>query len=184
MDRATIRTAFTKYKTDKALHRYDQMYTDIFSDLTPTKMLEIGIYTGKSMAAWKELFPQAEVYGMDKRIFPLIEDANQFKSNIVYADSALLQSQDLVPTDFEIIIDDGDHRPNVQWATFMNFRQSWSRYYVIEDIITEENEKLMRKRLKDNGFRDVTTYTSAFQGNVIIHGVDAPRTFFAIVVKK
>ena len=59
--------AFQHYGTDKLyLHDYVPMYTEMFNQIPPiTRLLEVGILDGQSLAAWVELFPEAEIAGVD-----------------------------------------------------------------------------------------------------------------------
>lgn len=192
MDKSTIAAAFTQYGTDKGpmRHNYQQAYAAIFEKFTPTSLLEVGVLEGSSLAAWKHLFPDTTVHGIDVRNKPLIEAAQDipvFRGNAT--DTEFVNT--VVTRSYDIIIDDADHRPDVQWKVFLNMRDKWTKYYVFEDVCLEENEKLLRKRLKENGYRNVNTWTSSFnhpqsnrRGPVQVQGKQIYPPFYIVVITK
>jgi hypothetical protein len=186
MDKNVINEAFEKYKTDKGAwrHGYHQCYGEVFKEFVPEKMLEIGILEGRSLAAWRDLFPNTLIHGIDT--FERKEELVYTPENvtILTGNSKDKEFVQTLPSDYDIIIDDGDHHPNVQWRTFLNFKNKWTKYYVIEDVINEDNELMMRRRLKAEGIRKITTYRSNFVGNVQIHGKPVKSSFFAMVIEK
>ncbi len=187
MDKETLGRIFNKHRTDKGpwRHGYNQCYADVFKNFTPTKMLEIGVFEGRSLAAWKELFPETLIHGIDDfsrdvSIVEFAKDMTILKGNS--RDKVFVEST--MPTDYDIIIDDGDHRVDSQWETFLNFKNSWSKYYVIEDVINEDNELTLRRRLKSVGMRNISTYRSGFRGNIQIRGKIVNSSFFAMVIQR
>lgn len=187
MDKETIGHIFDKNRTDKGpwRHGYHKCYADVFRDFIPTKMLEIGVFEGRSLAAWKELFPEASIHGLDNfsRDVSIVDAAKDM--TIIRGDSrdkAFVKNT--MPTDYDVIIDDGDHRVDSQWATFLNFKDSWSHCYIIEDIINEDSELTLRRRLKSIGIKNITTYRSRFRGNIQIQGKVVDSAFFAMAIRK
>jgi hypothetical protein len=84
-----IENAFLTAKTDKAkTHGYHAPYSEIFSRVEPKSILEVGVKQGRSLAAWRMLFPNAKISGIDitNRSFEseMIEFAN---AEIVIEDS-------------------------------------------------------------------------------------------------
>lgn len=192
MDKKQIADAFDLHGTDKGRrrHNYQNAYESILSKFQPNSMLEVGVHEGRSLAAWKELFPSAIINGIEVRNTPLIEAAQSipvFRGNATnkeFIDSVVTQS-------YDIIIDDGDHRPDVQWKVFLNMQNKWSKYYVFEDVCLSENEKVIRKRLNENGYRNVTTWTSSFnapgtdlRGRVQVKGEQLYPPFYLMIVTK
>lgn len=186
MDKKSIGDIFDKYKTDKGprRHGYNQCYADVFKDFTPSSILEIGIYEGRSLAAWRELFPLAKIDGIDT--FARKQELVFTPENvgIIKGNSFSEEFAKTITDTYDIIIDDGDHRPNGQWNTFLNFKDKWSKVYVVEDVITEDNELLMRKRFHSLGYKNITTYRSAFRGNVRTNNVMVDSAFFTMVIRK
>ena len=115
----------------------------------------------------------------------MLEEAKSM--NIIVGDSARASVVGALFADshpFDIIVDDGDHRPDYQFQTFLNFEPKWKQAYVIEDIIGTENEVLLRRRLKGRGYRNIRTYSSKVKnGKLRMNGV--MRTdiqFFGMVI--
>lgn len=190
MDKKLIGEVFNKYKTDKGpwRHGYNQCYSDVFKNFTPSSLLEIGVFEGRSLAAWRELFPTTIIHGIDdfSRNVELIEEVRDM--HIMRGDSRRKSFVDTIETVYDVIIDDGDHRPDSQWETFLNFQHLWKSHYVIEDVINEDKEKILRRRLTMNaekyGIKKVTSYRSAFKGVVQINGEQVLSSFFAMVVQR
>lgn len=186
MDKRTIGAVLNKYRTDKGpwRHGYHQCYGEVFKDKIPKKLLEIGVFQGRSLAAWCELFPDTEIHGIDtfKRKEEMLFTPERAK--LIVGDSTDKKFTATITDTYDVIIDDGDHRPDAQWQTFLNFVDKWTDCYVIEDVCNEDMELLMRKRLKSHNFNNVTTYRSAFRGNVQINGEIVYSSFFAMVVRR
>lgn len=97
-----------KYDTDKEVfHRYGSTYEDIFKRFNrkaKLDILEIGTQKGGSLLAWKEYFPNANVYGVDvvdvvpekyrkDTVTRIISDIKDWKNDM----------------EWDIVIDDGSH---------------------------------------------------------------------------
>lgn len=180
-----IRNAFLSYQTDKGfVHGYDQMYSVIFDIIgNPKSLLEVGFHKGYSAAAWKNLFPEAQLMFIDKK--EKGEDTHPDAVNLPFAvqDSARSAVGEVVGKGYDIIIDDGDHRPDWQWQTFLNLLPCWTQAYVIEDIFTKENVELLRKRLKSKGFTNVHCYQSKFKNaKVRMNGEKVTDSYYALVI--
>ena len=180
-----IRDAFMSYQTDKGfVHGYDQMYKAVFDVIgDPQSLLEVGFLKGYSAAAWKHLFPEARLMFIDKREKP--DDVIDAARDLPFAvqDSARSAVAGVVGSGYDIIIDDGDHRPDFQWQTFLNLLPCWTKAYVIEDVFTRENVELLRKRLKSKGFTDVHCYQSKFKNaKVQINGEKVTDSYYALVI--
>lgn len=192
MDKNTIAAAFSQYGTDKGprRHNYQQAYASIFSSWTPESLLEIGVLEGASLAAWKSLFPDAAVHGVELRDKPLIEAAREIP--VFRGDSTNTEFINAtVTTEYDVIIDDGDHRPDVMWKTFLNLENKWKKHYVFEDVCLEENEKLIRRRLNSKGYRKIHTWNSSFndpktnlRGVVQVNGKMIYPPFYIVIVTR
>jgi hypothetical protein len=179
-----IRDAFKSYQTDKGfVHGYDQMYSVVFDTIgNPTSLLEIGFYRGYSAAAWKHLFPEATLQFVDKtqpvEVTPPAADLP-----LLIMNSARTAITEALGQNFDVVIDDGDHRPDYQWQTFLNLLPRWTKAYIIEDVFTRENVELLRKRLKSKGFDNIHCYQSKFKNaKVRINGEMVQDSYYAIVV--
>jgi cephalosporin hydroxylase len=135
-----LRKIFDKYGCDKgsARHRYDRVYEPAFRDVRerPITLIEIGIFTGASLAAWLEYFPAATIVGVDtfQRVRPAqIHVLRHPRVRWFRCDSTLPLPADLAAIEADVIIDDGNHTPDAQLATLRHFRpllKAGGRYFI------------------------------------------------------
>jgi hypothetical protein len=152
-----------RYGSDKALHSYTQVYSAVFKGWfdRPLRMLELGLGTnnpamlsnmgvfgapGASLRGWRDLFPQASIYGADIDRGILFEEdriktfycdqLDQSSILKVWSDPALRAGAD-------IIIEDGLHtfEANVSFLEGSLDHLRPDGIYVIEDIAWEDVEK-------------------------------------------
>lgn len=132
--------------TDKYYwHRYlDEYERLVFSRIQNNpKIMEFGVWKGESIRYFAERFPSAEIYGVD--IIP--EQPEWPKSPRIHyycADQShsgtylFLREMEAAGSDFDLIIDDGSHKPHDQALclikSFPLVRSSG--YYILEDIHT------------------------------------------------
>lgn len=130
MDKNLIQSVFEKYGSDKAQHGYAEFYAAHLPE-NPKRILEIGVKEGKSILAWKELFPEATIVGLDLfEEFPIppIEGAYFWKGNqLDYRILAKLREQN-----FDVIVEDGSHNSRDQLITFFGLFNG--NHYFIEDL--------------------------------------------------
>jgi len=129
-----------KFQSDKGgKHCYlEEYYQNKFDPIRETtkKVLEIGVYEGASIRLWKEYFYKADIYALEK----LHKRAGMFKNeeriHLVIGDSISEKSYKQLPNDIDIIIDDGSHTPEDQFATFQQAFTKLSKggLYIIEDV--------------------------------------------------
>lgn len=149
---------FDKHKCDKGnlRHRYDRVYEPALQHLRDQEfnMLEIGIYKGSSVEAWREYFPKANFYGID--IFVRVEPENIPALNrdrvhwckcdsLVGPNEAFLEM--VGDIQFDVIIDDGLHTHDAQRKTFENFIPFLKQdgVYFIEDVWAFDHMSLQEK---------------------------------------
>lgn len=93
-------------------HTYGNSYDEIFELFdrnSNISFLEIGIQKGGSLLAWKDYFPNANIYGVDivDNILPEYrKDYFTYIISDIKNDSVIEQFTDIM---FDIIIDDGSH---------------------------------------------------------------------------
>lgn len=140
IEAADIFLSSKKHGSDKHIHGYDLYYETIFSKLEPTSILEVGIKHGSSLMMWRELFPQSLVEGMDinKSFDEKLMRDNDI--NFYYMDSTSVEQKSLVVKKYDLIIDDGSHFYLDIMKTFLNLKDSFNHYYVIEDAMYNINE--------------------------------------------
>lgn len=152
-------------------HEYTLLYDKEFAHLRDKKfkLLEIGVKKGASLKLWKEAFPDAEIYGIDKddegvkdfKIFYGNQQDNQFLIKVIEQTGNL-----------DIIIDDGSHKPEHQKASFDVLWQSMNHggIYVIEDLhhSYRENGQMVNelKKLIDNLYTDCSVSQISFYYNI------------------
>jgi len=138
----SISNLAAKYNSDKQFknHNYVGMYEQWIGNLHVNKILEIGLGGGASVRMWADYFPDAEVYTMElgqeefqKNWANSTMDVSDIK--IIVGNSTEPKSWGNVPDNLSVIIDDGDHTPDSQIATFkLGFPKLRSRgLYFIED---------------------------------------------------
>lgn len=104
----TITQILSKYDTDKVVHHnYGGVYEELFSKFdrnAPLNILEIGTQKGGSLLAWKEFFPNANVYGVD--IVDVVPEKYR-KDTVTRIISDIKRWDNDI--EWDIVIDDGSH---------------------------------------------------------------------------
>jgi SAM-dependent methyltransferase len=134
-----------KFLTDKnTSHSYFEVYEELFSSFHGRKinLLELGIYKGGSLLLWKEYFPQANIFGLDRKEHVFRDDMAILEA---YGIITMLINYDLTTENtfdyltFDIVIDDLSHDLIHQIKTFEIFRHKLAPggVLIIEDIRPE-----------------------------------------------
>lgn len=143
--RDIVQEQFIKYgdrSTDKYwVHNYVKYYDRYFSPIRGKvkKVLEIGVFRGASLAMWKEYFPKAEIYGVDKNLTTWKEFADtQDRITMLVGnenDNEFIAREIIGNGPYDIIIDDASHDPEIQHKMYLKLWPSLRKhgYYVIED---------------------------------------------------
>jgi glycosyltransferase involved in cell wall biosynthesis len=157
----SLASIFCKWKTDKAVNGYADLYESLFrkSRLQIESVLEIGIGTmipaahstmvgfaldgykpGGSLRTWREFFPNATIYGIDVQADTQFHDEARIVTFLCDSTDKLQIDrfmQSIKHHKFDIIIDDGSHLLDSQLATFQNLFAHLKEggTYVIEDVI-------------------------------------------------
>jgi hypothetical protein len=176
----SISESFTKfggvdYKKgcDKTtVHSYGPVYDTLFSDkqYTTLSVLEIGIETGGSLAALKDYFKNARIYGID------IEDRRfeKYKSleNVhVFIGNALEENTiNHFSTTFDVIIEDASHDPNHQKQHFKDYCRFIKKdgVYIIEDVHNSRKVEILNYVKEVGtplGFECVLVDLTSFKGH-------------------
>ena len=156
-----FKNTFIKYKSDKSgYHSYENAYGDLFEDRKSVKnILEVGIHLGSSLRAWKELFPYANIIGLENNIERFFTEE---RIHSMYVDQSRPSTFDdfksvMRGTEFDFIIDDGCHYKNETILTFWELlpKLKMGGYFIVEDIPEEylSEWKLICEQLdKDKAF--------------------------------
>lgn len=108
--------------------------------LTAEKVLEIGVFRGASLLLWKEAFPTAHIYGIDhKPREDMMLDPNDDRITVMTGkqeDNRFIHGQVIPKGPFDIIIDDGGHKPLEMRESFNLLWNSIKPggWYIIEDL--------------------------------------------------
>ena len=114
---------------------------------------EIGILCGDKLVIFDEYFENAKIFGYDINIDIIKKyqhDNFLNKINIKKIDSRNKQETDLIDEKFDVLIDDGCHKPQSIISTFDNFYDKVNEggIYFIEDVNSGRLNKV-GKYLKD-----------------------------------
>lgn len=161
-------------ETDRGGWRgYDRVYTKYLSPLKEQRLnfLEIGVYYGYGVLAWKRYFTQSDITGVDNTLTDSIK--NEFvkihKTFPEFNDIRIEIFDTTEPTPwnrfiekFDIIIDDGGHHPDNQFGTFGN---AWpllkkGGLYFMEDISHRYTDHKLAKI-------DTLLYNVHRKGNIV-----------------
>jgi hypothetical protein len=118
---------------------YPEIYDEVFAPYRETcrSLLEIGVQNGGSLQALSRMFPGASVWGLD--IDPACAALNGTlgeRVQVVIGDAANLKRLATLP-EFDVIIDDASHVPQMQAVAFSFLfpnKLSANGAYVIEDL--------------------------------------------------
>lgn len=169
---------FYGYDTDKGgnhgCHSYEPTYQRLFENRRHDvkAVLELGIFRGGSLRAWRDYFPNAEIVGYDIDNGSMISGEERITTVLgdVRSEEGLrdIGSRYL----YDIIIDDASHRPIDQ---FLALKILWPHLvsggiYVIEDLDLNRNgsEILTTSTLIVRGQAEVTLHLGDKQADDLL----------------
>lgn len=119
---------------------YDEIF-DTFDKKSHLNILEIGIQKGGSLVAWKEFFPNANIYGVDIVDNILDEYRNSNFHYIISDIKSDFTKNKLQNLNFDIIIDDGSHLLNDVIFVINTYLNSLNinGYFIVEDCQNPEH---------------------------------------------
>lgn len=142
-------------KMGRDRNNYAEVYARLLTDFVPQRIVELGVFQGASMAVWCELFPEADVIGLDlsfdryhANVFAL-KERGAFKTNSpllhewdAYSDEAEFL-RDL--GDIDLFIDDGPHTQDAieNVLGLVGPLMAPGGIYVVEDF--PEGDRLLAK---------------------------------------
>ena len=147
------------FGTDKSseIHNYCEKYEKYFpfDRLEPIRILEIGVWDGKSLLTWKEFYPNSTVVGID-----IMEECSKYtdKFKNIWVeigsqnDIEFLREVICKWGPFDIIIDDGSHLNEDVIFSFKNLIDNIKTggIYVVEDVACSYWEEWNGGYKKDN----------------------------------
>lgn len=137
--------------TDKTTsHSYGELYSELFAPLREggaRRVLEIGVYSGASVAALADYFTEAEVHGVDITLENVKFGRGNPRVHFHLGDGTQAQVAHDVRSSgsaeqFDLILDDGSHRLGDQLAVL----RTWGQHLrvggmlVIEDIAVGDSD--------------------------------------------
>lgn len=165
-----FRETFKKYGSNKGgewkaknniiRHFYADLYEEILFNKDIKNLLEIGIgleVPGSSLKSWKELYPDANIYGADINRSVLFEEdrIKTFYTNQLSKTDLIELKKKLNDIKFEVIIDDGLHTYEANINTFESLYDLLEKdgLYFIEDIIYPNLKKYINYFDGRNNFK-------------------------------
>ena len=150
--------------TDKgSYHAYEEFYSEILLPFLNKKinLLEVGVAGGVSLKLWKEILPEANLYGADANYGYLQYPIEEFKEMTL-----LPQGDQTDPNIFkdiplmDIIIDDASHIAHNSIKTFdiLKDKLNTGGIYIIEDVWEEQLKQYPEEFLKQFKIVDLRKY--------------------------
>lgn len=151
---------FAKHGSDKSgYHTYERVYGSLFKNrLLVKNVLEVGIHLGASLRAWKDLFSNANIIGLDNNIERFFSEE---RITSMYLDQSIKQTfidfkSIIGEIKFDLIVDDGCHYPEETKVTFAQLLPllNVGGWFVVEDIPQDSEHQWVdiAKKLHDNYF--------------------------------
>lgn len=137
---------FTKYGSDKTgYHNYEVIYSALFDNLDKVNsVLEMGIHMGSSLRAWKEIFANAKVVGLEYNVerFFTEDRITSFYVDQTKEDTFNNFINFTEGKQFDFIVDDGCHWFEETKRTFIKLLPllKVNGWFVVEDIRLEFEE--------------------------------------------
>ena len=127
-------------------HNYTEFYYDYFQKLKDSKkkvyILEIGVYTGGSLEMYNEFFENnCEIYAIDIDLSKnkySAPNVHLYQFDATVKDNVENFVKETNNIKFDIIIDDGSHRPLHQFRSLLYFHNlvNEDSIYILEDLHT------------------------------------------------
>lgn len=128
-------------------HGYVKYYTELFESFRDSEvnLLEIGIAKGRSQVMWSFYFQNGTINCLDiddQAPYFTCRDQNAGKGAMSRIKPVIMDQSDAVALTayaqkhgpFDIVIDDGSHKPEHQIVSFESLIGYTTKYYVIEDL--------------------------------------------------
>ena len=127
------------------MHNYIPLYDRHIGHLRKKrnlKILELGVSRGASLLLWKEAFPKAQIYGLDKNTAKwqkYLKDQDRIQVFVGRQENDEFMEQVVDSGPYDIIIDDCSHAAEMQQRMFKMLWPVCKSVYVIEDLRSGSN---------------------------------------------
>lgn len=141
------------YNTDKnSYHSYvDGVYEELFRERrhSTKKVLEIGVEFGGSILMWRDYFPNAEIFGLDKKFIPQMEGRDRIR--MFMGDAYSHEMADNLPDGFDVIVEDGPHTLDTMTFAALEYSKKLSPggVLVLEDFQDFDWTNVVRRLLPE-----------------------------------
>jgi len=138
MAKSLLESLGEKYRPSKRDHGYLPVYAQFLElrRFCVLKFCEIGVETDCSIRMWEEYFPNAdEIIGVD--INPECKRFERGRVKILTGDQRDVNFLNSLPTGFDVIVDDGSHKPEHMLLGMRTLipRMSKNGVYVVEHTL-------------------------------------------------
>lgn len=131
---------FGRTGTNKAswCHGYVSIYEQLLRHRSVKRLLELGVYKGDSLAFWHNVFPDAEVVGVDVNRMPDVPGTTQILGDVSDPNVVAAVSNG---GRFDVIVDDCTHQLADILLAFDLYAPGLADdgIYIIEDTFLDEN---------------------------------------------
>ena len=174
---------FLEEKCDKHYHGYHKWYDKIIGyDIS--SILEIGVYFGDSLRAWKKIWPDVKIEGIEWDNTLIEKYKLDDKCKIYNIDSKnTIQSSEIKNT-YDIIVDDATHDWKSQLETFNNFYDKAKKFYVIEDIQGPRSLSYLISMLPKNILDKAMVFDSLGTRSFTIDGTKIREHYKIMIISK
>jgi hypothetical protein len=157
-----------------SLHSYIEFYENYFLNKREqiTSFLEIGVQGGVSMLLWKEYFSNSKICGIDIDFSRTHENIkNNINLNLIKHDATKSSVLNLIPSSFDVIIDDGEHSFASQIASFALLKDKLNKNgtYIIEDIQSYEEAELLQAMIPTSKIIDLRHNKNRYDDLILIY---------------
>lgn len=169
----TLCELFAKYGSDKHCdlgHQYGPVYERLLAPVqeTATSILELGVYQGASLRAWRDFFVNSQVFGFDEchEIFEERIRCFRGRQDRIEDLAYLLEKSGLM---FDLIVDDCSHVPRHQIGSLCVLHRflKTGGIYVVEDVRNEQVWQAFREFFPEAELID-TRPTSKLENDLLV----------------
>lgn len=175
-----------KYGSDKCpqiCHTYTPFYYELLKDKRQSfkKVLELGIgskrmmptavehyQVGASLRMWRDFFPNAQIYGVDKSRSCIFQD-DRIETFLMDTKNKHEMERLIfkIGSDIDLVIDDGSHRTGAQLKVAKKLLSLLDKkvIYIVEDVI---NPNIFRHKLPYECEVHKFTHERTIQNNLVI----------------